>query len=62
VKTLGEGEERNFPLGDILPKAKSVCQPLSFTSKLTPTTISPTADSLQAEPTFIKDHSSPKAI
>jgi len=27
VKILGEGEERNFPLGEILLKAKFLCSP-----------------------------------
>jgi hypothetical protein len=35
VKILGEGEERNFPLGKILPNAKFLCSPLTFISKLT---------------------------
>jgi len=50
VKILGEGEERNFPLGEILPKAKFLCLPLTFTSKLTLTTISPVTDTLRYPP------------
>jgi hypothetical protein len=50
VNILGEGEERNFPLGEILPKAKFLCSPLTFTSKLTLTTHSPVADTLRHPP------------
>ena len=50
MKILGEGEERNFPLGEILPKAKFLCSPLTFTSKITLATISPVADTLRYPP------------
>jgi hypothetical protein len=45
-----KGEERNFPLGEILPKAKFLCSPLAFTAKLTIATISPVADTLRYPP------------
>jgi hypothetical protein len=49
VKILGEGEERNFPLGEILPKANFICSPLTYTSKLTLTAHSLMAGSLQGK-------------